>query len=142
MDLVINSKLIIPSKEIRWRFSRSSGAGGQNVNKIESRVEIIFDIKNSEVLTEFQKSRLLSQLSKKINYGCFSLIVQKKRTQYENRKLAISKLTTILKNELRPLTKIRKETKPTKSSQKRRVESKKKRGALKQKRQSLFKQDY
>ena len=47
MDLKITKTLVIPSNEIKWRFSRSSGPGGQNVNKIESRVEIIFDLKDS-----------------------------------------------------------------------------------------------
>ena len=53
MDLIITKTLIIPSKEIKWRFSRSSGSGGQKVNKIETKVEIIFNIENSKVLNDF-----------------------------------------------------------------------------------------
>ena len=55
MDLKITKTLVIPSNEIKWRFSRSSGPGGQNVNKIESRVEIIFNLEDSKVLNDYQK---------------------------------------------------------------------------------------
>ena len=55
MDLKITNKLVIPSNEIKWRFCRSSGPGGENVNKIESRVEIIFNLKDSKVLNYYQK---------------------------------------------------------------------------------------
>mgnify|MGYP001318303048 CR=1 FL=1 len=135
MDLTINSKLVIPSKELQWRFSRSSGAGGQNVNKLDSRVEIVFDINTSRVLTPFQKLRINAQLKKKIVQGCICIAVQEKRTQYQNRQLALTKLASILKNSLKPPAKTRIGTRPTKASQKRRVESKKKRGEVKKNRQ-------
>ena len=135
MDLTINSKLVIPSNELQWRFSRSSGAGGQNVNKIDSRVEIVFDINSSRVLTPFQKLRINAQLKKKIVQGCICIAVQEKRTQYQNRQLALTKLASILKNSLKPPAKARIGTRPTKASQKRRVESKKKRGEVKKNRQ-------
>ena len=135
MDLTINSKLVIPSDELQWRFSRSSGAGGQNVNKIDSRVEIVFNINNSRVLTPFQKFRINAQLKEKIVQGCICITVQEKRTQYQNRQLALTKLAYILKNGLKPPAKARIGTRPTKASQKRRVESKKKRGEVKKNRQ-------
>ena len=140
MDLVINSKIIIPSNEIEWRFSRSSGAGGQNINKTESRVEIVFDIQKSKILTPFHKSLILMHLKKYINHDCICLKVQKHRTQYENRKLAIAKLTTLLKDAMHDVRKKRKPTKPTKSSQRKRVEYKKKRGEVKRNRKDT--QDY
>tara|TARA_Y100001968_G_C19116902_1_gene600016 strand:- start:115 stop:537 length:423 start_codon:yes stop_codon:yes gene_type:complete len=135
MDLTINSKLIIPSKEIQWRFSRSSGAGGQNVNKIDSRVEIIFDIEKSKVLTSLQKLRINAQLKRRIIHGCICIAVQEKRTQYQNRQLALKKLTSILKKGLKSPLKSRIKTRPTKASQRRRIESKKKRGEIKKNRQ-------
>ena len=58
MELKITKTLVIPSKEIKWRFSRASGPGGQNVNKIESRVEIIFDLEDSKVLEIIKNSKL------------------------------------------------------------------------------------
>ena len=65
MDLKITETLVIPSNEIKWRFSRSSGPGGQNVNKIESRVEIIFNLEDSKVLNDYQKEILKRNLKNK-----------------------------------------------------------------------------
>ena len=61
MNLRINSNLKISVKEIQWRFSRSSGAGGQNVNKTDSRVEILFNVFESKTLTQYQKDRISIQ---------------------------------------------------------------------------------
>tara|TARA_Y100001968_G_scaffold298683_1_gene308725 strand:- start:176 stop:604 length:429 start_codon:yes stop_codon:yes gene_type:complete len=141
MNIQINKKLIIPNHEIQWRFSRSSGAGGQNVNKTETRVEIIFNINNSRALNALQKSMLRKHLKNNINKYCITITAQEKRTQLENRKLAIYKLKSLLKNQLKASSKTRKITKPTKVSQKRRVESKKKRGELKKSRQSKLEID-
>ena len=141
MNLQIYRKLVIPRNEVKWRFSRSSGPGGQNVNKTESRVEIIFNITNSKILNPFQKVILLDKLSNKICNGCISIKVQEKRTQLKNRQLAIQKLTSLIKAIIMSKEKIRRVTTPTKSSQKKRVESKKKRGELKRNRQNKLEQD-
>ena len=141
MNLQITKNLIIPSHEIQWRFSRSSGPGGQNVNKIESQAEIIFNIHKSKALNNFQKNLLLNKLKNKIIKGCITLKVQEKRTQLKNRQLAIQKLISLIKSIIISEEKARKETKPTKSSQRRRVESKKKRGELKRSRQYKLEQD-
>ena len=137
MNLQINSELVIPSNEIKWRFSRSSGPGGQNVNKIESQVEIIFNIRKSQTLNTFQKVLLLEKLNKRIYNDSISIKVQEKRTQLENRKLAIHKLITLLQDKLMSTNKARKVTKPSKASQNKRVESKKKRGELKRQRRPV-----
>ena len=136
MNLIINSTLHIPENEIKWRFSRSSGSGGQNVNKIDSRVEIIFDVYESKVLTSYQKHRISSQDATKFVNGCICIAVQDKRTQYQNRQLALNRLSSILRDLLKPPPKKRRETRPTRSSQRKRIESKKKRGELKRNRQS------
>tara|TARA_B100000965_G_scaffold380658_1_gene377390 strand:- start:8332 stop:8757 length:426 start_codon:yes stop_codon:yes gene_type:complete len=141
MNLQITKNLIIPSHEIQWRFSRSSGPGGQNVNKIESQAEIIFNIHKSKALNNFQKNLLLNKLKNKIIKGCITIKVQEKRTQLKNRQLAIQKLIALIKSIIISEEKARKETKPTKSSQRRRVESKKKRGELKRSRQYKLEQD-
>ena len=135
MDLQITKTLVIPSKEIKWRFSRSSGPGGQNVNKIESRVEIIFNLEDSKVLNDYQKVILKFNLKNKLVKNCLCLAVQKHRNQLLNRQLALMKLSSIIKNGLNNPLKIRKFTKPTKASKKKRVEFKKKRGELKKSRQ-------
>ena len=136
MNLRINSKLEIPGNEIKWRFSRSSGAGGQNVNKSDSRAEIVFNVSESKTLTPYQKYRISIQDEVKLSNGCICIAVQDKRTQYQNRQLALTRLTSTLRDLLKPPPKTRRETLPTRSSQRRRIESKKKRGELKRNRQS------
>ena len=135
MNLKINTKLEIPDNEIKWRFSRSSGAGGQNVNKTDSRAEIVFNVSESKTLTPYQKHRISMQDAVKLINGSICITVQDKRTQYQNRQLALSRLTSTLRELLKPPPKKRKETIPTRSSQKKRVESKKKRGEIKRRRQ-------
>ena len=136
MNLRINSKLEIPGNEIKWRFSRSSGAGGQNVNKTDSRAEIVFNVSESKTLTPYQKYRISIQDEVKLSNGCICIAVQDKRTQYQNRQLALTRLTSTLRELLKPPPKKRRETIPTRSSQRKRIESKKKRGELKKNRQS------
>jgi len=136
MNLRINTKLEIPGNEIKWRFSRASGAGGQNVNKTDSRAEIVFNVSESKTLTPYQKYRISIQDEVKLSNGCICIAVQDKRTQYQNRQLALSRLTSTLRELLKPPRKERRETIPTRSSQRRRVESKKKRGELKRNRKS------
>ena len=138
MNLRINTKLEIPGNEIKWRFSRSSGAGGQNVNKADSRAEIVFNVSESKTLTPYQKYRISIQDEVKLSNGCICIAVQDKRTQYQNRQLALTRLTSTLRDLLKPPPKTRRETIPTRSSQRRRIESKKKRGELKRNRQSII----
>ena len=136
MNLIINSKLKIPTSEIQWRFSRSSGAGGQNVNKTDSRVEIVFNVSESKSLNPYQKNRITTQDEIKLINDCICIVVQDKRSQYQNRQLALRRLVSTLKALLKPPPKERRVTIPTRSSQRRRIESKKKRGQLKKSRQS------
>jgi len=135
MDLKITKKLVIPSNEIKWRFSRSSGPGGQNVNKIESRVEIIFNLEDSKVLNNYQKAILKINLKNKLVKNSLCLAAQKYRNQLLNRQLALMKFSSIIKDGLNKPFKFRKSTKPTKASQKKRVEFKRKHGVLKKSRQ-------
>ena len=135
MDLKITKTLVIPSNEIKWRFSRSSGPGGQNVNKIESRVEIIFNLEDSKVLNNYQKAILKINLKNKLVKNSLCLAVQEHRNQLLNRQLALMKFSSIIKDGLNKPFKFRKSTKPTKASKKKRVEFKKKRGELKKIRQ-------
>ena len=135
MDLKITKTLVIPSKEIKWRFSRSSGPGGQNVNKIESRVEIIFNLEDSKVLNDSQKEILKRNLKNKLVNNSLRLAVQEHRNQLLNRQLALMKFSSIINNALNKPFKLRKSTQPTKASKKKRVEVKKKHGELKKSRQ-------
>tara|TARA_B100001029_G_C15057729_1_gene455756 strand:+ start:1428 stop:1850 length:423 start_codon:yes stop_codon:yes gene_type:complete len=135
MNLAINSNLEIPANEIQWRFSRASGAGGQSVNKTDSRVEIVFNVSESKTLNSYQKNRISIQDEIKLINGCICIAVQDKRSQYKNRQLALSRLTSTLRELLKPPPKKRRKSIPTRSSQRKRVDSKKKRGELKRNRQ-------
>ena len=92
MDLIITSRLVIPSRELKWRFSRSSGPGGQKVNKTNTRVEIIFNIEESKVLNDYQKKVLTKKLKNKLVNNCICLAVQEERNQLLNRQIAITAL--------------------------------------------------
>ncbi len=138
MDLIITSRLVIPSRELKWRFSRSSGPGGQKVNKTNTRVEIIFNIKESKVLNDYQKKVLTKKLKTKLVNNCICLAVQEERNQLLNRQIAIKRISSEIRNSLNNSSKIRKATKPSKASQNRRLDSKKKRGELKKNRQIKY----
>ena len=138
MDLIISKRLVIPSKELKWRFSRSSGPGGQKINKNESRVEIIFDIEESKVLKDYQKILIKNKLRTKLVNNCICLAVQEQRNQLRNRQLAIARISSIIRDALKNSIKLRKPTKPSKASNQIRIDSKKKRGQLKKNRQYKY----
>ena len=138
MDLIITSRLVIPSRELKWRFSRSSGPGGQKVNKTNTRVEIIFNIEESKVLNDYQKKVLTKKLKTKLVNNCICLAVQEERNQLLNRQIAIIRISSVIRDSLKNSSKVRKATKPSKASQNRRLESKKKRGELKKNRQRKY----
>ncbi len=138
MDLIITSRLVIPSRELKWRFSRSSGPGGQKVNKTNTRVEIIFNIEESKVLNDYQKKVLTKKLKTKLVNNCICLAVQEERNQLLNRQIAIIRISSLIRNSLKNSSKVRKATKPSKASQNRRLDSKKKRGELKKNRQRKY----
>ena len=135
MDLIITPRLIIPSKELKWRFSRSSGPGGQKVNKTNTRVEIIFNIEESKVLNDYQKMLIIKKLKTKLVNNCICLAFQDQRNQLLNRQLAIVRIGSVIRNSLKNTFKVRKSTKPSKAFNKKRLDLKKKRGALKKSRQ-------
>jgi ribosome-associated protein len=134
-DLPIAPHLLIPAAELQWRFSRSSGPGGQNVNKLETAVELVFDLEGSSAIGPFQKQRMLDRLGSRCVAGCLRVAVSEHRSQYQNRQLALQRLGDLLREGLKPPPKLRKPTKPTRGSVKRRVDAKKQRSQVKQDRQ-------
>jgi len=129
--LHITSSVQIPLSELRFRTSRSSGPGGQNVNKLETRVELVFDVASSPSLSEDQKNVLFTHLASRIDArGVLHISSQKSRSQWENKQLVIEKLVSILHGALKVRRK-RVKTSPTHSSKERRVQSKKKHGQKK-----------
>ncbi len=137
MLLDIKPGLEIPANELTWRFSRSSGSGGQSVNKTDSRVEVIFNIETSKIITSSQRNKLRARLKAQLRNGQIRVVAQDYRTQYQNRKLALKRLSTVIREALNHTTKTRKATTPSKSSQKQRVHSKRLHGELKKNRKEV-----
>ncbi|MEP7146125.1 MAG: alternative ribosome rescue aminoacyl-tRNA hydrolase ArfB [bacterium] len=112
--------------ELTFKASRSGGKGGQNVNKVETKIELNFDINNSQILNEDEKKIIYTKLKTRINKNNIIRIVsQSERTQYLNKLKAIKKFHMLLEEALIP-DKIRIETKPSKLEKKKRIDSKKK----------------
>ena len=125
------------STEFQFLTSRSSGPGGQNVNKVNSKVELRFDIKNSDLLSEDQKNILLIKLASKItSEGILSVVSQRDRSQLSNKEDAIEKLYLLFAKTLTPV-KPRKNTRPTKGSVERRLATKRIKAEIKQNRQKF-----
>jgi len=139
-DLHVSAAVVIPAAELQWRFSRSSGPGGQNVNKVETAVELGFDLEGTGAIRPFQKQRLLERLGSRCVAGCLRVAVSEHRSQYQNRQLALERLGELLREGLKPPPKLRKSTKPTRGSVKRRLTAKKQRSAIKGQRQGRFTQ--
>lgn len=136
-SIVIHHRLKIPVSELSFRYSRSSGPGGQNVNRRETRVELLFDVPNSPSLTPQQKSRLLERLAGQMDSeGVLRLVVESERSQLRNRQEALARFTVLLQTALRR-TRRRVPTEPSAVSIARRVDGKRRRGQLKQKRRKL-----
>ena len=118
----MNSKDII--NELSFKAIRSSGAGGQHVNKTSSKIELTFDLENSNALSKKEKERLKEKLSSKLtNENVLILFCEETRSQHRNKEIAIKRFLEIIKKGLTK-PKIRKETKPSKASIQKRLEKK------------------
>ncbi|MBN1787722.1 MAG: aminoacyl-tRNA hydrolase [Sedimentisphaerales bacterium] len=135
--MTTNSKIQISENELVFKISRSAGPGGQNVNKLNTKVALIFDIKNSTTLSTAKKQIILKKLANRLTKDKKLIITsQKFRTQKANRNAVVEKLNeTIQKALQRP--KKRKPTKPTKASLEKRLKSKKIKSQLKQQRRKV-----
>jgi ribosome-associated protein len=130
-DLQITPGLLIPAAELAWRFSRSSGPGGQNVNRTDSRVELVWDLQASAALPPLLRARALRRLEARLVEGCVLIAASEHRSQWQNRVAAQRRLVELLQEALKPPPPPRRPTKPTRGSKERRLAAKKQRSAIK-----------
>jgi ribosome-associated protein len=121
----VTRSVVLPLSEVDFRFSRSSGPGGQHANRSETRVEAVFDVEESEALSDAQKRRVVARAGPTLR-----AIAQDERSQWRNRELAVERLVDQLREALRVERK-RVPTKPTAASRERRLEEKKRRSQVK-----------
>jgi ribosome-associated protein len=135
--IAITDGLAIPSAELRFRFSRSSGPGGQHVNRSETRVELLFDVARSPSLTEEQRARVTHRLAGYVDgEGTMHVVSSATRSQLENRADATARFQALLAAALRP-RKRRTPTRPNAASRERRLAEKRTRSAHKQMRRKV-----
>ena len=123
--------------EIKFKTSRSGGKGGQNVNKVETKVQLLFDVRNSAVLSEVQKDLIARKAANKINEeGILMVSEESDRSQLRNKELAVEKFLDLIAQCLHK-AKVRRKTKATRSSKEKRLKEKKSRGDVKKSRGKL-----
>jgi len=130
----IKKNLFIREDELVFKFSRSSGPGGQNVNKLNTRVTLFFDVANASAFSDEQKKRILRRLATRADRnGVIRVVSQKYRTQKANRRVAIDRLVELLRDVLKKKP-VRKKTKVPQWAKQKRLEQKKRRSMLKRQR--------
>jgi ribosome-associated protein len=132
--LRITNTLTIPLSELRFRFARSSGPGGQHVNRSATRVELLFDVAGSRSLTEAQRERTLKALTSYIDSdGVLHLVSQTFRSQLRNREEVVERFQTLMRKAMR-VPKRRRPTRPSRAAKERRLASKRRRSEIKRQR--------
>lgn len=123
--LTVNDKIAVPLAEFDFTFARSSGPGGQNVNKVNTRIMLRFDVVNSPRLSDWQRGRIRSRLATRITKdGVLVIVSQRHRTQRANRQATVERFSELLCEALKR-KRVRKKTKPSRGSIERRLDSKK-----------------
>jgi ribosome-associated protein len=133
-DLPVTGSVVVPAAALSWRFSRSSGPGGQGVNTADSRVELSVAPLELPDLTETQRRRLADRLGNRLVDGVLTIAASEHRQQLRNRQAARDRLAAVLRAALAPPPRVRRRTKPTRGSQERRIQAKKQRSQLKKQR--------
>lgn len=135
-DIVVTPRLTIPAGELAIAFARSGGPGGQNVNKVATRIELEFDVEGSAVLTESQKERIRARLATRMSrVGVLRVVAQSERTQARNEAEARRRLASLLDHAL-AVPRPRRPTRPTAASRHARIEDKRRQSARKRERRT------
>jgi ribosome-associated protein len=130
-DLRIRGSVVVPEAELSWRFSRSSGPGGQGVNTTDSRVELSLDVERTPCLSPMLRDRALTRLADRLVDGVLTVSASEQRSQYQNRLSAEQKLATVLAEAIAPPPRPRVATRPSAGARRRRVDDKVRRGKIK-----------
>jgi len=133
----ITDTVSIPLSELHFRFARSSGPGGQHVNRSATQVELLFDVANSPSLNETQQQRVLSRLRSRIDKeGILHLVSQETRSQLRNREEVVERFQVLMREALR-VPKRRLPTRPTRAARQRRLATKRRRSEIKRDRRPV-----
>jgi ribosome-associated protein len=135
--LHLRGNVAIPRDELSWRFSRSSGPGGQGVNTASSRVELSWDLAASGALPEPLKQRALERLAGRLVDGVLTVVASEHRAQLQNRRAAEARLVALLLDATAPPPRRRRATRPSRGAVEARLDSKQRRGRLKKLRRDL-----
>ncbi len=139
--LRITNTLTIPLSELRFRFARSSGPGGQHVNRSATRVELLFDVAGSPSLTEAQRERALKALAPHTDSdGVLHLVSQTFRSQLRNREEVVERFRTLMHEAMR-VPKQRRPTRPSRAAKERRLATKRRRSGIKRQRGPVTAED-
>jgi ribosome-associated protein len=130
-SLHVSRSVVVPERELRWRFSRSSGPGGQSVNTADSRVELSLDVSRTTALGPVRRARALERLSDRLVDGVLTVTASEHRQQLRNREAALERMAEILKAAIAPPPPKRRPTRPTKGSVERRLAGKRRRAQTK-----------
>ncbi len=131
MPVPVTDRITIPDTELTWRFSRSSGPGGQGVNTTDSRVELVFDLASSKAIPEPLIQRALARLGDRVIDGKVTVAASQFRSQLRNRQAAAERLAELLRKAVAAPPPERKPTKPSRGARRRRLEAKRRRSETK-----------
>jgi ribosome-associated protein len=129
--LRITPSVTVPSGELVWRFSRSSGPGGQSVNTADSRVELLFDLAATSALPEYLKERAMQRLASRLVDGVVTVTASEHRSQLQNRRAAATRLAALLADAIAPPARGRRPTRPSRAAVQARLDAKHRRGQIK-----------
>ena len=129
--LQVTPRLVVPEAELSWRFSRSSGPGGQSVNTTDSRAELSFDVERSPALPEPLRARALERLASRLVDGVLTVAASEQRSQLQNREAAEQRLLLLLRDAVAPPAAPRRPTRPSRGAKERRLQVKRQRSQIK-----------
>jgi ribosome-associated protein len=135
--LQITGSVAVPRAELAWRFSRSSGPGGQGVNTADSRVELRFDLAGTESLPPHLKARALERLASRLVDGAIVVTASEQRSQLQNRRAAEARLVALLADAIAPPARSRRPTRPSRGAVQARLDAKRRRSQTKHLRRNL-----